>query len=696
MPDGLDPRCPISRSPTTAVHGPPRPGPLFAGLALAEPRRRSSPPRSRISAALRAREHDRPRPARRDVAAAGRAGVAAVGVAARRERRRAETSTAGSSAAARRRAFQVQRRPLDPPLGAQPAFMLSAADGDTLNRRRRISRSQNDPDRIGIGARGDAGARRTTTRSWPRRSPSSRPTTGSRSRRGRHAAAADPLARRGAARPELFLHDGCVVEVDDAELGPVRQVGASYRAARVPDRPAGRAAAVGRAHRRGEGRGRTPLADAQRAGAAGRHDAQPAAPAAPLAGITVLDLGLAVAGPVRHAVLADLGADVIKVNALYDSYWHSTPTSRMAATAASAASRSTSRTRAAMESCASWSRRADVVQHNMRYEAAVRLGVDYERLKKIKPDLIYCHTRGFETGRARALPGNDQTGAALAGVQYGRRRHRQRRQAAVEPHLARRHRQRLPLRDRDHPGALPPRPHGRGPVRRHLDHLRAAAQHVVSRWRRPDGSGFDRPQRRRDAARLQRAVPPVRDRRRLAVRGVATEDALGPAVRRDRRAGARGRPALRHRRRRAANDAGARAISAHVPRGAGDRMVRQRSTPPACPCEICDPRVRARACTTTPRFRRRGWIVDAPASRSSAGWTSSALAVRLFRDAGRVQGPPLIVGQHSREILARARLQRRRRSTSCARTACSSGDPARVTAGCAAPGRRRSPRATTE
>ena len=55
---------------------------------------------------------------------------------------------------------------------------------------------------------------------------------------------------------------------------------------------------------------------------------------------------------------------------------------------------------------------------NMRYDAAVRLGVDYESLKAIKPDLIYCHTRGHERGPRERLPGNDQTGACLAGVQY--------------------------------------------------------------------------------------------------------------------------------------------------------------------------------------------------------------------------------------------------------------------------------------
>src|SRR5581483_591376 len=61
---------------------------------------------------------------------------------------------------------------------------------------------------------------------------------------------------------------------------------------------------------------------------------------------------------------------------------------------------------------------ADVVHHNMRYDAAERLKIDYESLKKINPKLIYCHTRGFETGKRAGLPGNDQTGACLSGIQY--------------------------------------------------------------------------------------------------------------------------------------------------------------------------------------------------------------------------------------------------------------------------------------
>jgi crotonobetainyl-CoA:carnitine CoA-transferase CaiB-like acyl-CoA transferase len=48
----------------------------------------------------------------------------------------------------------------------------------------------------------------------------------------------------------------------------------------------------------------------------------------------------------------------------------------------------------------------------------VRLGVDYDSLKELNPALIYCHTRGHDKGPRELLPGNDQTGAALAGVSW--------------------------------------------------------------------------------------------------------------------------------------------------------------------------------------------------------------------------------------------------------------------------------------
>jgi crotonobetainyl-CoA:carnitine CoA-transferase CaiB-like acyl-CoA transferase len=137
----------------------------------------------------------------------------------------------------------------------------------------------------------------------------------------------------------------------------------------------------------------------------------------PLEGIKVLDLGLGVAGPWGARVLADLGAEVVKVNAPHDGYW----------------------TRTHMGLATNWGKRsialnlkdagarevlerllvdADVLVHNMREGAAERLGIGYADLHDRFPRLVYCHTRGFEHGPRSLLPGTDQTANALAGVEY--------------------------------------------------------------------------------------------------------------------------------------------------------------------------------------------------------------------------------------------------------------------------------------
>ena len=137
----------------------------------------------------------------------------------------------------------------------------------------------------------------------------------------------------------------------------------------------------------------------------------------PLDGVLVLDLGLAVAGPYGTQLLSDLGADVIKINTIYDMFWHTNHIAMMCNRGKRSLSVDLKSPRG-MEILHRLVARADIVQHNMRYEAATRLGVDYASLRAIKPDLIYCHTRGFEHGRARERTGNDQTASAIAGQSY--------------------------------------------------------------------------------------------------------------------------------------------------------------------------------------------------------------------------------------------------------------------------------------
>ena len=54
----------------------------------------------------------------------------------------------------------------------------------------------------------------------------------------------------------LFLKDGCVTEINDPELGAIRQVGVTYRLAAQPERDYASRGARGRAHRVRQGRGR--------------------------------------------------------------------------------------------------------------------------------------------------------------------------------------------------------------------------------------------------------------------------------------------------------------------------------------------------------------------------------------------------------------------------------------------------------
>jgi crotonobetainyl-CoA:carnitine CoA-transferase CaiB-like acyl-CoA transferase len=207
-----------------------------------------------------------------------------------------------------------------------------------------------------------------------------------------------------------FLADGCVAEVEDPVLGTTRQPGILYNLEKNPTRVKAGLAKPGE---------HTDEVKAE-AAAAAELRVDPGAdigPKRPLEGVKVVDLGLAIAGPFCTQVLSDLGADVIKVNASYDWYWHS----NCIAMSANRGKRSIAinmrdpeGVKLIQELCVN----ADVVMHNMRYKAVEGKGLDYETLKTLNPRLIYCHTRGFEKGAREPLPGNDQTGSALVGPQW--------------------------------------------------------------------------------------------------------------------------------------------------------------------------------------------------------------------------------------------------------------------------------------
>ena len=296
---------------------------------------------------------------------------------------------------------------------------------------------------------------------------------------------------------------------------------------------------------------------------------------------------------------------------------------------------------------------ADVVQHNMRYDAAVRLGVDYESLREIKPDLIYCHTRGFEHGERELLPGNDQTGAALAGPDWldGGLDHDG---MPLWPVISLGDTgngflsaiamvQALYHRDRTGEGQF-------------VDTSIIYAQllNASIAWITPDGSRHgDRPQL--DAMQLgwNALLPPLRDRRRLAVRrrGRPTSSARAarPIDRSDvgeRRPTATAFDALEP----AFSDPHRRTVVRRPRRGR--RAVRG-----------LDARLRARPLRRSRDDRARAGS-PSTSTRSSAKMDAVRAALRLVGDAGRRAGPAAHAGPGHPRDPARARLRRRPASTS--------------------------------
>src|SRR4029078_10908982 len=75
------------------------------------------------------------------------------------------------------------------------------------------------------------------------------------------------------------------------------------------------------------------------------------------------------------------------------------------------------KTREGLEVAYDLVKKADLVLMNMRPQASMKLGLDYETLREITPSIIYCRTRGYDDSRAH-LPGNDQTGNAVGGTEW--------------------------------------------------------------------------------------------------------------------------------------------------------------------------------------------------------------------------------------------------------------------------------------
>jgi crotonobetainyl-CoA:carnitine CoA-transferase CaiB-like acyl-CoA transferase len=292
-----------------------------------------------------------------------------------------------------------------------PRFIFTSADGDTLALRRDVDRVLDDPDRIPQDPENIVVLAHYYTQmaETMARFPSDAWTEV-----GREAGVPLQPVRtpEEALQDEALLAEGAVVDVPHPEHGLLRQAGILYGLSATPGAVAGPVPRVGE-------HSRAILEEAEALAASRTHpDEVVHEPlAAPLAGVLVLDIGFAVAGPFGTQVLADMGATVIKVNTWRDPWWHASHI----AYAANRGKRSIGIDLKSPDGLAVFHRlleRADVVHSNMRRDALKRLRCDEASLRRVNPDIIYCHTRGFDRGPRSDSPGNDQTGCSLAGVTF--------------------------------------------------------------------------------------------------------------------------------------------------------------------------------------------------------------------------------------------------------------------------------------
>jgi crotonobetainyl-CoA:carnitine CoA-transferase CaiB-like acyl-CoA transferase len=146
----------------------------------------------------------------------------------------------------------------------------------------------------------------------------------------------------------------------------------------------------------------------------------------PLGPLRILDFSRILAGPFATMLLADLGADVIKVERPgtgdetrswgppFDAqgratYFQSVNRNKHTVVLDLTAPADLARAR-------ELARGADVVVENFRPDVMDKLGLGYERLAAENPRLVFCSITGFGSGAGAELPGYDLLVQALGGL----------------------------------------------------------------------------------------------------------------------------------------------------------------------------------------------------------------------------------------------------------------------------------------
>jgi crotonobetainyl-CoA:carnitine CoA-transferase CaiB-like acyl-CoA transferase len=139
----------------------------------------------------------------------------------------------------------------------------------------------------------------------------------------------------------------------------------------------------------------------------------------PLSGVVVLDLGQYLAGPFGPMLLADLGAEVIKVEPVRGDAMRMVGMPFVGCQRGKLDLAVDIKASEGLEAVMRLAEIADVVQHNMTKGTAARLGVDYEALQARNPDLVHCNTYAYGAeGPLSDFGGLDPLYQAACGLEY--------------------------------------------------------------------------------------------------------------------------------------------------------------------------------------------------------------------------------------------------------------------------------------
>ena len=182
-----------------------------------------------------------------------------------------------------------------------------------------------------------------------------------------------------------MVQNGRIVTIDDPEIGPCRQVGPLALFSETPSSIV------------------TPAPEL------GQHNAVPLAPPAriekspvalrglnyPLEGITILEVAYFIAGPLSGALLAEMGARVIKVEPMAGD-----PYRRIGVQASKFLHGKESialdlKHPVGQEIVHDLVKRSDIFVHSFRPGVPERLGIDFPLLSKVNPELVYIYAASY-------------------------------------------------------------------------------------------------------------------------------------------------------------------------------------------------------------------------------------------------------------------------------------------------------------